>query len=172
MNYRGSTIAVVEVEIMPIKPVEEQLDNESEGGVRLGKLQLAIMRVLWRNGEATVADVHEDLEAERGLAPTTIATMLVKLERKGAVTHRTEGRRFIYRPLVNEQQVRRSMVDELTSQLFQGDVTALVNHLLSEHSIESRELADLRSLITERERELRAGTAAGARPAAPGEEER
>jgi predicted transcriptional regulator len=161
----------VEVIAMPSKPVEAELDNESDGGVRLGKLQHAIMRVLWRCGEATVADVHEDLEAERGLAPTTVATMLVKLERKGVVTHRTEGRRFIYRPLVDEQQVRRSMVDELTSQLFQGDVTALVNHLLSEHSIESRELAELRSLITERERELRAASAAG-RPAVPSEEGR
>lgn len=147
---------------MPIEPVEAPEPIESpelaagpEGGnVRLGKLQLAIMRVLWRRGEAAVTDVHEDLEAERGLAPTTIATMLAKLEHKGVAAHRTEGRRFIYRPLVNEQQVRRSMVDDLTSQLFHGDVTALVNHLLAEHSIEARELAELRSLITARERGL------------------
>ena len=145
---------------MPIEPVEAPEPSENpelaagpEGGnVRLGKLQLAIMRVLWRRGEAAVTDVHEDLEAERGLAPTTIATMLAKLEHKGVAAHRTEGRRFIYRPLVNEEQVRRSMVDDLTSQLFHGDVTALVNHLLAEHSIAPRELAELRSLITARER--------------------
>jgi BlaI family transcriptional regulator, penicillinase repressor len=142
------------------------------GGVRLGKLQLAIMRVLWRRGEAAVADVHEDLEAERGLAPTTVATMLAKLEHKGVVAHRTEGRRFIYRPLVDEQQVRRSMVDELTSQLFHGDVTALVNHLLSQHSIEARELAELRALIRARERELGRNPGAGEDPRARREEER
>jgi BlaI family penicillinase repressor len=141
----------VEVATMHKEALEADLEFEPGGGVRLGKLQLAIMRVLWRRGEAAVSDVHEDLEAERGLAPTTVATMLVKLERKGVVAHRTEGRRFIYRPLVAEEHVRRSMVDELTSQLFQGDVTALVNHLLSEHSIEPRELSELRSLITARE---------------------
>src|SRR3981081_3456995 len=134
---------------MPIEPLNspepiadpEPTAGPEGGNVRLGKLQLAIMRVLWRRGEAAVTDVHEDLEAERGLAPTTIATMLAKLEHKGVAAHRTEGRRFIYRPLVNEEQVRRSMVDDLTSQLFHGDVTALVNHLLAEHSIEARELA-------------------------------
>lgn len=141
---------------MPNAPIDsEPAEPESEpggGGVRLGKLQLAIMRVLWRRGEAAVSEVHEELEAERGLAPTTVATMLLKLEHKGVVSHRSEGRRFIYRPLVNEEQVRRSMVDELTSQLFHGDVAALVNHLLSEHSIQAGELAELRSRIAARER--------------------
>jgi BlaI family penicillinase repressor len=113
----------------------------------LGELQLAIMRVLWSRSEATVADVHETLEPERGLALTTIATMLAKMEKKGVVDHRMDGRRFIYRPTVSEDQVTRSMVADLTSQLFRGDVLALVNHLLSEHEIENGELDQLRDLI-------------------------
>ena len=129
------------------------MEIEQEPAHRLGDLQLAIMRVLWGRGEATVSEVHEVLEPERGLAPTTIATMLVKMEKKGVVDHHTEGRRFIYRPLVSESQVRRSMVADLTSQLFRGDVTALVNHLLSEHEIEDRELTQLRELISARAEE-------------------
>jgi predicted transcriptional regulator len=124
-----------------------------EASHHLGDLQLAIMRVLWARGETTVADVHEALEPERGLALTTIATMLVKMEKKGVVDHRAEGRRFIYRPLVSEDKVRRSMVADLTTQLFRGDVAALVNHLLSEHEIEPRELSELRDLIATHERE-------------------
>lgn len=119
----------------------------------LGDLQLAIMRVLWNHGQATVAEVHETLEPERGLALTTIATMLTKMEKKGVVDHHAEGRRFIYRPLVSESQVRHSMVADLTSQLFRGDVTALVNHLLSEHEIDDRELTQLRELISARAQE-------------------
>lgn len=117
----------------------------------LGDLQLAIMRILWSQGEASVADVHEALEPERGLALTTIATMLAKMEKKGVVDHRAEGRRFIYHPTVSEGQVRRSMVTGLTSQLFRGDVFALVNHLLSEHEIDARELDQLRGLIAAKE---------------------
>lgn len=116
----------------------------------LGDLQLAIMRILWSRGQATVAEVHEALEPERGLALTTIATMLTKMEKKGVVAHRADGRRFIFRPLVNEPQVRRSMVADLTTQLFRGDVTALVSHLLAEHDINPRELAELRALVASR----------------------
>jgi BlaI family transcriptional regulator, penicillinase repressor len=117
----------------------------------LGELQLAIMRVLWERGEATAADVHAALEEERGLAPTTIATMLMKMERKGVVRHYVSGRRFVYQPLVTEQQVRRSMVAELRRRLFGGDTTAFVSHLLAEHEIDPRELGELRKLVAARE---------------------
>ncbi len=110
----------------------------------LGDLQHAIMAVLWARGEATTADVHEALREPRGLALTTIATMLHKMEGKGVVAHRAEGRQFVYRPTVSEDQVRRSMVGELVERLFGGDPKALVAHLVSEKEIEPRELDQLR----------------------------
>lgn len=124
----------------------------------LGDLQHAIMLVLWREGEATVARVQEALEEDRDLALTTIATMLVKMEKKGIVAHRSEGRQFVYRAVVSETDVQRSMVGELTEMLFGGDVTALVSHLLTEQEIDDRELARLKSLIAEhRSKERRRG---------------
>lgn len=113
----------------------------------LGDLQLAIMRVLWGRGEATVADVHGALEPERGLAPTTISTMLSKMEDKGVVVHRTEGRKYVYRPTVTETEVRRAMLGELTERLFLGNVAAVVNTLLDAHDVDPDELARMRELI-------------------------
>lgn len=113
----------------------------------LGDLQLAIMRILWRRGDATVADVHEELHPDRPLAPTTVATMLTKMERKGVVQHHAEGRRFVYRPTVTEDQVKRSMVTELAERLFKGDLTKLVSHLLTTADVDRRELDELRRLI-------------------------
>jgi len=126
-------------------------DTHGGGTTTLGDLQLAIMRVLWRRGEAAVTDVHEALLDERGLAPTTIATMLKKMEDKGVVAHRAEGRRFLFHPTVSEGEVRRSMVGELTERLFRGDTAALVSHLLAEHEIDPDELAELRQRIARRE---------------------
>jgi predicted transcriptional regulator len=122
---------------------------------QLGNLQLAILRVLWTHGEATAGDVHAALQPERGLAPTTIATMLKKMEGRGLVTHRDEGRRFIYRPAVSEETVTREMVADLTDRLFGGRVTGLVNHLIAEHDIDRAELAELNRLIAQAERQSR-----------------
>lgn len=118
---------------------------------QLGDLQLAIMRVLWSQDEATVSEVHAALADERGLAPTTIATMLTKMEDKGVVDHRMDGRRFVYRPLVTEPEIRRAMLSDLTSRLFLGDVTAVVSQLLATHDVDRAELAELRALIARRE---------------------
>ena len=120
---------------------------------QLGDLQLAIMQVLWTKGEATVREVQDALEASRPLALTTVATMLTKMEDKGVVDHRTEGRRYVYRPLVSERRIRRSMVRRLTEGLFAGDALAVVSHLISEREIPADELAALKRMIEERERE-------------------
>ena len=120
---------------------------------KLGDLQLAIMRVLWKQGEASVAEVHQPLHEERGLATTTIATMLVKMEHKGVVSHRVDGRRYIYRPIASESQVRRTMVGEITDRLFHGNPAALVSHLLEEHEVDQEQLEELRALIANHETE-------------------
>jgi predicted transcriptional regulator len=113
----------------------------------LGELQHAIMRVLWESGEATVAEVHAALYDERGLAPTTIATMLRKMETKGVVAHRVEDRHFVYRPTVTEEEVRSSMVGELLERLFAGDPAALVSHVMADHDIDEEELERLRTML-------------------------
>jgi predicted transcriptional regulator len=123
---------------------------------QLAALQLAIMRVLWERSEATVADVREALLAEgRELAYTTVATMLAKMERKGQVTHRAEGKAFIYRPMLGQEQVSRSMVTDLATRLFGGDVTLMVSHLLDGSELSRDELTRLKALIRRKEQEER-----------------
>lgn len=127
--------------------------------ISLTELQLAVMRVLWERGEATVVEVREALAGGgRGLAQTTVATLLSRLERRGAVTYRAEGRQYVYRPLVTEAGVRESAVAEVTEQWFEGDVANLVHHLLMASEVGAEDLARVRKLIETRERELERGS--------------
>lgn len=124
--------------------------------LELSELQLAVMRVLWQKTRATVAEVQEALEAERGLALTTVATVLTRLEKARLVSHRPSGRHYVYRPLVSEEEVRRSMVSALADRLFEGDVAALVSHLVSAREIRPGDLARVKQLIEAKEREGKA----------------
>lgn len=126
----------------------------------LTELQLEIMRVLWERGEATVVEVQEALAPERALAQSTVATLLSRLEKRGLLEHRTEGRQYLYRPVVSEQEVRRVMVREFTEladELFRGDVAALVSQLLTARDVEPEDLARVKAMIEAKERELRRG---------------
>lgn len=122
-----------------------------KGPRNLGDLQLAILRILWDCGEAPVADVHQAL-SDRGLALTTIATMLRKMEDKGLVTHRENGRQFLYAAKVDPALVQKNLVGDLVSRLFDGDPLALVTHLVRAGEIELDELDDLRRQVAEAER--------------------
>ena len=95
--------------------------------VELTDLQLDVMRVLWDRGGATTAEVHRALADTRGLAFTTVATLLTRMEKRGVVERASSERPFLYRARVSEREVRRSMVGGLVERLFAGDVAATVN---------------------------------------------
>lgn len=124
---------------------------------QLTDLQIALMRVLWDRGEATVADIAEALRPGRELAPTTIATLLSRLEKRGVVRHVSQGRQYLYRPRVSEGEVRHSMVSGLTDLLFGGDVAALMSHLLDAGSVRPGDLEKVRALIADAQSRSRKG---------------
>ncbi len=78
------------------------------------------------------------------------------MEKKGLVRHRAEGRVFLYRANVSEGEIRQSMVADLTERVFQGDLEALVSHLLGGENVDREELDRMRSLIERKQRELEA----------------
>ena len=120
---------------------------------RLGDLQLAIMSVLWERSEATASEVHAALLETRGLAVTTIKTMLRKMEDRGIVAHREDGRTFVYRAAVEEADVRTSMVGDVVERMFGGDGAALVNHLIEAGEIDMNELDELRATLAKKRNE-------------------
>jgi BlaI family penicillinase repressor len=121
---------------------------------RLGDLQLQIMKLLWANSEATVTQLHQQLQSNRDLAYTTVATMLRKMEARGLVKHRLVGRSFVYRPGVPEEAVTRGMADHLVDRLFEGSLTDVVSHLLNTREVCREELTELERLIAQRKKDL------------------
>lgn len=120
-------------------------------------LQVEILNALWTRGEATVVEVREALRPARDLALTTVSTLLSRMEKKGVVTHRSEGRQYVYAPAVAASDVKQSVVSdfaEVAGRLFEGDMADLVTQLLSESAVNRDDLARVRELIDRRAAEL------------------
>ena len=65
----------------------------------LGDLEHAVMDVLWsRDASTPVRDIHEELAQGRGIAYTTVMTVLDRLAKKGVVERKLDGRAWLYRP--------------------------------------------------------------------------
>lgn len=122
--------------------------SESDSG-RFGELQLAILRVLWEEGEATVESICEGLRPDHDVAYSTVSTVLSRLLGRGVVSREKRGRSYVYRAEVDEAEVRGSMVGRLLDRVFGGDASELVSHLVRSRELEGADLDRLRALIEE-----------------------
>ena len=107
----------------------------------------AILEVLWDKGEASVREVAEELSRHKPAAYTTVLTMMNVLSKKGLVTHRPEGRAFIYRAAVTRDQARKQALDHLLQQFFNGSPNILAQHLVSEHDVDPAQRALLQKKV-------------------------
>ena len=120
--------------------------------IRLGRLELQIMNVVWDKGKATVHDVKNAL-SRRKPAYSTILTMMRKLEAKGYLEHEVDGRTYVYRPLISQQAVRQGVLGDLVERLFEGSTSLLLTSLVEQNRISENELREIRKLIEERGKE-------------------
>lgn len=121
----------------------------------LAPQELAIMKVVWRLGTATVRDVHDVLRRERrdDLAYTTVLTTMRILEQKGALSKAQDGdsRAHRYRPVRTRRQVMRSMVREFVDRVFDGAAEPLVAHLVSDRRLSAQDREEIRRLLDEKD---------------------
>jgi predicted transcriptional regulator len=113
--------------------------------------ELAILKVLWHRGEATVRDVYEALRGELGIVQNTVQAFLRTMEEKGLVTHRSEGRSFVYRASASADATRHGLLRGLLDRAFDGAMDQLVESALSLRPPTDGELARLRALIDQAE---------------------
>ena len=109
--------------------------------------ELAIMKVVWRLGTATVRDVYEALLETRRIAYTTVMTMMNILEAKGYLKKEKHDRAYRYRPARPERAVVGSMVREFVNRVFDGASRPLLLHLVEDAKLTAREREELLHLI-------------------------
>ena len=123
----------------------------------LGRLQSTVMEYLWAHGEGTVSQVAEHVGQDRTVTYTTVLAAMQRLEKKGWLGHRQQGRAYVYFPRRTQAAVDRGVLCELVDTVFRGDPKLLIANLLDAHPLAEQELLELRKLIDQRRREQRHG---------------
>ena len=109
--------------------------------------ELDILKVLWSREEATVRQVYEVLREELDIVQNTVQAFLRTMTEKGLVEHRTEGRSFVYRPLVKQEQTSRNLLGRVLLHVFDGSLDQLVESAVSLKDPSREELDRLRALL-------------------------
>jgi len=113
--------------------------------------ELRLMRVLWRQGPSTVAAIVDAVAAVDRPAYNTVQTMMRILERKGFVSHRKDGRAFVFHALVDESLARKSAIRHVLDRFFDNSPGSLVLSLLEHEDVPDAELRQLRELVQRHE---------------------
>ncbi|MHC4401625.1 MAG: BlaI/MecI/CopY family transcriptional regulator [Planctomycetota bacterium] len=119
----------------------------------LGKLQAEVMEVVWQRGEATVAQVVEQISQGRPVSYTTVLVAMQKLDGKGWLKHRRAGRAYVYSPVRSREEVHVGLLRDFLHSAFDGDPRRLLAGLMDANPMSDAELSELRTLIERRRQE-------------------
>ena len=124
---------------------------------QLPKSELEIARLVWKLGDATVRDVVDALPADRELDFWTVQTYLRRLEAKGYLSKRRQGRTNVYSASVRPQNVIRDAVNDFVERLFDGEAVPVFQHLIQDRDLTEDEIEQLQATLDQLKARKRQG---------------
>jgi predicted transcriptional regulator len=124
--------------------------SEEEGRPeRISEAEHAVMEALWERAPLTATEVADFVGEERGWSLPTVKTLLSRLVTKQAVSTEPDGRRFLYRPLLERSDYVGGESRRLVERLFGGRAAPLIAHLAENEALSDQDIAEIEALLKE-----------------------
>jgi len=117
--------------------------------ISISEAESVVMQVLWQMSPSPTEDIITALKHQEKWQESTIKTLLNRLLKKGAISARKDGRRYLYSPVLKRDQWLSSESAGLLDRLFGGRVAPLVAHFSQQGKLTRKDIAELRRLIQE-----------------------
>ncbi len=116
---------------------------------RISEAEHAVMEVLWHESPLGAQEVADRIDQTRGWSIRTVKTLLSRLLAKGVLVHEEEGRRYLYRPVVERDDFVTRESRRLLDRMFGGSVSPLIAHLAEQDSLTPEDIAEIEALLKE-----------------------
>ena len=117
---------------MEIKPTESELE---------------ILQVIWKMGQCTVRDVHEELVKNKDAGYTTTLKLMQIMHDKGLVERDTTAKTHLYKALITREQAQKTALDKILSTVFKGSTSDLVIQALGNHRASKDEIDAIKNYL-------------------------
>lgn len=117
--------------------------------MKISAAELDVMSVLWETPGLAASDVHDALSQEKDWSSRTVKTLLARLVEKGALRTEEDGRRYLYYPLVAEDDYKSRAARQFVDRVFSGRAAPLVAHLADAQGLTPEDIAELEKLLGE-----------------------
>ncbi len=120
--------------------------------IQLSDAEWKIMNRLWETSDLTIRQLTEELDEETGWDKHTIITLLGRIEKKGAVSYRQNGRAKEFYPIVSRQAVSREETKSFLEKVYKGSLSLMVHSMVEDQSLSQEEIGKLYQILKESER--------------------
>ncbi len=125
------------------------MSRRKDTGERISDAEHAIMEVLWDKNPVSATDVCDVICDERDWSIATVKTLLSRLVQKEAVGTEPDGRKFLYRPLIERSDYVGGESRRLVDRLFGGRAAPLFAQLAESEALTDDDLAEIEALLRE-----------------------
>lgn len=112
-------------------------------------LEMQILSLLWENGPLTARQVLETLPDGKQRAYTSVLSVMQVMEKKGLLTHTTQGTAHVYRPAQSKKRVLKPFMQKIVSEVFAGRPAAMMQALLDETPVSDLEIKQMEQLLAQ-----------------------
>jgi len=116
----------------------------------LTDLQQAILDVLWETRESTAEEIRRGLRPRHPLTDSSVRTLLRRLEARGLVEHRVEGKVFVYRAAIAAERLGAGAVKQIIRRFWGGSVEQFLTGMVDEELVSADELQRLAKKVRQR----------------------
>ncbi|RFZ91767.1 BlaI/MecI/CopY family transcriptional regulator [Mucilaginibacter conchicola] len=117
---------------MDLKPTESELE---------------ILQIIWRRGQCSVRDVHDELAQSKDAGYTTTLKLMQIMHDKGLVERDTTAKTHLYKALITREQAQQGALDKILSTVFKGSTADLVIQALGQHRASKDEIDAIKNFL-------------------------
>ena len=114
----------------------------------VGEQEMALLRHIANRGATTVGEAAEQFGADRGLARSTVLTMMERLRRKGHLTRRMADGVYRYRTLSSSADLLKGAVQRFVERHLEGSVVPFIAYLSETADLSEKERRELEKIVT------------------------
>ena len=120
---------------------------------KISSAEAVVMEALWRKAPQSAEAITSEVGGAQGWTLATVKTLINRLLKKGAISAERDGRRYLYSPAIDRDEYVHAESRGLVDRLFGGRLAPLVSHFSERRALSKRDIAELKQLLKEIERD-------------------
>lgn len=106
-----------------------------------------ILECLWKEEPKTLMQIAAELKERQGWARSTCATMLKRMEEKGLVTYKEQGRTKYFYAGIEREEVAGKQTKDFLERIYHGSIGMMMSALVEKNELSEKDIEELETIL-------------------------